>query len=149
MCNKALYCVSAFALILPFACRTDAMAEVHLRLHPALFLRDADALISSGCLIRCNYPPLHFFLVFVFFLSLFCFIAWLDLWAFDCGTRQAREDWLVEAYLVLWIVDLLRIFLLSYFVLSNESLVFCAVVVPLNEWEDCSLLLVSLSEFCF
>jgi hypothetical protein len=106
------------------------MAEVHLRVHPALFLRDADALISSGCLIRCNYPPLHFFIVFVFFLSLFCFIAWLDLWAFDCGTRQAREDWLVEAYLVLWIVDLLHIFLLSYFVLSNESLVFCALLFP-------------------
>jgi hypothetical protein len=30
---------------------------------------------------------------------------------------------------------LLHIFLSSYFVLSNESLICCAVVVPLDEWE--------------
>jgi len=100
--NKALYCVPAFALTLPFACRTDAIAQVSPRVHPAFFLRDADALISSGCMIRCNYTPLHLFL------SLFCFIAWLDLWAFDCGTREAREDWLVEALVglvSLWLRD--------------------------------------------
>jgi hypothetical protein len=147
--NKALYCVSAFVLIFPFACRTDAMDEVPLRVHPAFFLRDADALISNGCLIRWNYLPLHLFIVFVLFLSLLCFIAWLDLWAFDWGTRQAREDWLVEAYLVLWIVDLLHIFLSSYFVLSNESLICCAVVVPLNEWETVHYCLCLFLSFVF
>ncbi len=97
--------------------------------------------------VKLSSSSFIYSLCFVSFLLLFH--RQLDLWAFDWGTRQAREDWPVEAYLVLWIVDLLHVFLLSYFVLSNESLVCCAVVVPLNEWEDCSLLLVYLSEFYF